>query len=89
MYTAITRGFAQVSAQLVNDSLTNRFVAELGIDESRAAYLNETGHMSGVDPLLALDRAARAGDLRDGELVLLLAAGTGYSLGGQCRTVGR
>jgi 3-oxoacyl-[acyl-carrier-protein] synthase-3 len=35
--------------------------------------------MSGVDPLLALDRAARAGDLSDGDLVLLLAAGTGYT----------
>jgi 3-oxoacyl-[acyl-carrier-protein] synthase-3 len=35
--------------------------------------------MSGVDPLLALDRAARTGDLRAGELVLLLAAGTGYT----------
>jgi 3-oxoacyl-[acyl-carrier-protein] synthase III len=51
----------------------------LGIDPSRAAYLDDTGHMSGVDPLLALDRAARAGELRDGELVLLLAAGTGYT----------
>jgi 3-oxoacyl-[acyl-carrier-protein] synthase III len=51
----------------------------LGIDASRAAYLDDTGHMSGVDPLLALDRAARAGELRDGELVLLLAAGTGYT----------
>ena len=46
---------------------------------SRAAYLDDTGHMSGVDPLFALDRAARAGELRDGELVLLLAAGTGYT----------
>lgn len=35
--------------------------------------------MSGVDPLLALDRAARAGALADGDLVLLLAAGTGYT----------
>jgi 3-oxoacyl-[acyl-carrier-protein] synthase-3 len=44
-----------------------------------AAYLDDTGHMSGVDPLLALDRAARAGDLAEGDLVLLLAAGTGYT----------
>jgi 3-oxoacyl-[acyl-carrier-protein] synthase III len=51
----------------------------LGIDESRAAYLDDTGHMSGVDPLLALDRAARAGTFGDGDLVLLLAAGTGYT----------
>lgn len=35
--------------------------------------------MSDVDPLLALDRALRAGAVRDGDLVLLLAAGTGYT----------
>ena len=45
----------------------------------RAAYLDDTGHMSGVDPLLALDRAVRAGEVADGDLVLLLAAGTGYT----------
>jgi 3-oxoacyl-[acyl-carrier-protein] synthase-3 len=60
-------------------SMHRALVAELGLDESRAAYLDDTGHMSGVDPLLALDRAARAGKLHDGELVLLLAAGTGYT----------
>jgi 3-oxoacyl-[acyl-carrier-protein] synthase-3 len=35
--------------------------------------------MSGVDPLLGLDRAARDGRLADGDLVLLLSAGTGYT----------
>jgi 3-oxoacyl-[acyl-carrier-protein] synthase III len=60
-------------------SMHRALLAELGIDRGRAAYLDDTGHMSGVDPLLALDRAARAGELRDGELVLLLAAGTGYT----------
>jgi 3-oxoacyl-[acyl-carrier-protein] synthase-3 len=54
-------------------------VATLGLDPSRAAYLDDTGHMSGVDPLLALDRAARAGEVGEGDLVLLLAAGTGYT----------
>jgi 3-oxoacyl-[acyl-carrier-protein] synthase-3 len=60
-------------------SMHRALVEGLGLDESRAAYLDDTGHMSGVDPLLALDRAARAGELREGELVLLLAAGTGYT----------
>jgi 3-oxoacyl-[acyl-carrier-protein] synthase-3 len=60
-------------------SMHRALLEELGVDASRAAYLEDTGHMSGVDPLLALDRAARAGDLHDGELVLLLAAGTGYT----------
>ena len=60
-------------------SMHAAIVDALGLDPARAAYLDDTGHMSGVDPLLALDRAARAGELTDGELVLLLAAGTGYT----------
>jgi 3-oxoacyl-[acyl-carrier-protein] synthase-3 len=54
-------------------------VDALGIDPTRASYLDDTGHMSGVDPLLGLDRAVRAGDVGDGDLVVLLAAGTGYT----------
>ena len=51
----------------------------LGIDGDRAEVLEDTGHMSGVDPLLSLDRAVRTGRVRDGDIVLLLAAGTGYT----------
>jgi 3-oxoacyl-[acyl-carrier-protein] synthase-3 len=51
----------------------------LGIELSRAEVLDDTGHMSGVDTLLSLDRAARAGRVRDRDVVLLLAAGTGYT----------
>ena len=58
-------------------SMHDAIVTELGAP--RAAYLDDTGHMSGVDPLLALDRADRAGEVSDGDLVLLLAAGTGYT----------
>jgi 3-oxoacyl-[acyl-carrier-protein] synthase-3 len=61
----------------VKPSMHRALLAELGV--ARAAYLDDTGHMSGVDPLLALDRAVRAGEIRDGDLVLLLAAGTGYT----------
>jgi 3-oxoacyl-[acyl-carrier-protein] synthase-3 len=60
-------------------SMHETIAAALGVPLERAAYLDDTGHMSGVDPLLALDRAVRAGDVRDGDLVLLLAAGTGYT----------
>jgi 3-oxoacyl-[acyl-carrier-protein] synthase III len=51
----------------------------LGVDPARAEVLDDTGHMSGVDTLLSLDRAARARTLSDGDVVLLLAAGTGYT----------
>jgi 3-oxoacyl-[acyl-carrier-protein] synthase-3 len=60
-------------------SMHEALLAALGIEAERAAYLDDTGHMSGVDPLLGLDRAVRAGEIRDGDLVLLLAAGTGYT----------
>ena len=60
-------------------SMHEAIVTALGLSLERAAYLDDTGHMSGVDPLLALDRAVRTGQVGDGDLVLLLAAGTGYT----------
>jgi len=60
-------------------SMHDAIVDAVGVSRERAAYLDDTGHMSGVDPLLALDRAVRAGDVRAGDIVLLLAAGTGYT----------
>lgn len=54
-------------------------LAALEVPPERAVYLDDTGHMSGVDPLLGLDRAARAGRLQPGDVALLLAAGTGYT----------
>jgi 3-oxoacyl-[acyl-carrier-protein] synthase-3 len=60
-------------------SMFEALLAALGLDEDRAVYLDDTGHMSGVDSLLGLDRAVRDGRVQDGDLVLLLAAGTGYT----------
>jgi 3-oxoacyl-[acyl-carrier-protein] synthase III len=60
-------------------SMHEALLEGLGLEPTRAAYLDDAGHMSGVDPLLALDRAGAAGALTDGDLVLLLAAGTGYT----------
>jgi 3-oxoacyl-[acyl-carrier-protein] synthase-3 len=60
-------------------SMHAALLAGLGLDHDHSVYLDDTGHMSGVDNLLALDRLARAGRLRDGDVVLLLAAGVGYT----------
>ena len=60
-------------------SMFEAVLERLGLEESQAVYLDDTGHMSGVDSLLGLDRAAREGRLADGDLVLLLSAGTGYT----------
>jgi 3-oxoacyl-[acyl-carrier-protein] synthase-3 len=60
-------------------SMQDTLLDRLGIDDGRTVYLTDTGHMSGVDNLLALDRLERSGRLRDGDVVLLLAAGIGYT----------
>jgi 3-oxoacyl-[acyl-carrier-protein] synthase III len=60
-------------------SMHDAIVDALGVDPARVSYLDDTGHMSGVDPLLGLDRAVRAGEIAQGDVVLLLAAGTGYT----------
>lgn len=60
-------------------SMHDALLGALDVAPDRAAYLDDTGHMSGVDPLLALDRASRDGLLASGDVVLLLAAGTGYT----------
>jgi 3-oxoacyl-[acyl-carrier-protein] synthase III len=68
-------------------SMHEAVLLELG--SASATYLQDTGHKSGVDSLLGLDRAARAGELADGDLVLLLSAGTGYTWAGCCVRWGR
>jgi len=61
------------------ETMHDAIVTALGLDSARVSYLDDTGHMSGVDPLLGLDRAVRAAEIDDGDLVVLLAAGTGYT----------
>jgi 3-oxoacyl-[acyl-carrier-protein] synthase-3 len=65
-------------------SMHETILTKLGLDADQAIYLDDTGHMSGVDPLLGLDRAVRRGKVSDGDLVLLLAAGTGYTWAAAC-----
>ncbi len=65
-------------------SMHNEICDALGIGRDDAVYLDDTGHMSGVDPLFGLDRAARDGRIGSGETALLLAAGTGYTWAAAC-----
>ena len=89
-FVAVARGAVERSGATLADvafvcplhtkrSMFLSLLSELGLREDQAVYLDDTGHMSGVDPLLGLDRAARDGRLADGDLVLLLSAGTGYT----------
>ena len=60
-------------------SMHTALLSVLGSSAERSVYLDDTGHLSGADPILALDRLARSGRLRAGQHLLLIAAGTGYT----------
>lgn len=63
----------------MKQSMHDALLDTLGLHPEQSVYLDDTGHMSGVDSLLGLDRAVRDGRITDGDVVLLLAAGTGYT----------
>ncbi|QAU11626.1 beta-ketoacyl-ACP synthase [Halorubrum sp. BOL3-1] len=61
-------------------SFHERVLDELGLDSARDGYyLDEFGHVQSVDQALALERGVEANRLEAGDLVCLLAAGTGYT----------
>ena len=65
-------------------SLHETLLAKLGLTDEQSWYLHDWGHMSAVDPFVALSLADDAGRLHDGDLVCVLAAGTGYTWAATC-----
>ncbi|MFC7057276.1 3-oxoacyl-ACP synthase [Halovenus salina] len=52
----------------------------LGLDpESDGYYLDEYGHVQSVDQIIALEEGRKRGRVESGDVVLFLAAGTGYT----------
>jgi 3-oxoacyl-[acyl-carrier-protein] synthase III len=89
-FVAVARGAAERSGISLEDvdfvcplhtkrSMFEALLGALGMRQDQAIYLDDTGHMSGIDPMLGLDRAVRTGRVRAGDAVLLLSAGTGYT----------
>jgi 3-oxoacyl-[acyl-carrier-protein] synthase-3 len=64
---------------LMKRSFHDQLVAALGLDPKRAVYLGGVGHMQSVDQVAALEIASRRKLLRRGGVVVLAAAGTGYT----------
>ncbi|MFW5934339.1 MAG: 3-oxoacyl-[acyl-carrier-protein] synthase III C-terminal domain-containing protein, partial [Halolamina sp.] len=59
-------------------SFHDYLTAELGVGDGHQ-YLDEYGHVQSVDQVLALDEGLDRGLVEDGDVVLFLAAGTGYT----------
>ena len=51
---------------------------DLGLSEDQSIYLENYGHMGQVDQILSLYLALESGQVKDGTVVCMLAAGIGY-----------
>jgi 3-oxoacyl-[acyl-carrier-protein] synthase-3 len=61
-------------------SFHERVVEELGLERGADDYyLDDYGHMQSVDQVVAVEEALDRGRLESGDVVLFLAAGTGYT----------
>lgn len=63
----------------VKRSMHRSLLEALGVPEGGSVYLEDTGHVQAADQALALQRGLERGLVRPGQVVLLLAAGTGYT----------
>ncbi len=68
----------------VKPSAHQYLLSQLGLNETQSIYLREYGHIGQVDQLLSLDLARREGRLKDGDLVVMVAAGVGYVWNALC-----
>lgn len=53
-------------------------LGDLGLTEEQSIYLSEYGHIGQVDQILSLHLALKNGKVKDGGIVVMLAAGIGY-----------
>jgi 3-oxoacyl-[acyl-carrier-protein] synthase-3 len=60
-------------------SFYGTILESLGLDWSNTFYLEDYGHVQAADQMIIIDEAVRTGRLRDGDLVVLAGAGTGYT----------
>jgi 3-oxoacyl-[acyl-carrier-protein] synthase-3 len=64
---------------LMKPSFHRALVEVLGLEPEQAPHLGHVGHMQSVDQVAALETASRRGLLKKGGVVVLAAAGTGYT----------
>lgn len=59
-------------------SMHRMMLKDLGLTEEQSIYLENYGHMGQVDQILSLKLGLESGKVKDGSIILLVAAGIGY-----------
>lgn len=60
-------------------SMHKALLEELGLAENQSTYLREYGHLGQIDQVLSLDLGLKSGKIKDGTVMVMTAAGIGYS----------
>lgn len=60
-------------------SMHENLLSRLGLNEENSYYLEDYGHVQSADAFIALHNCAAEGKLKDGDLIVMLGAGTGYT----------
>ena len=75
---AKTEDIAYVAMLHMKRSAHHYVLEALGLNEDQSIYLEDYGHLGQLDQVLSLELAERAGKIKKGDLVVLVAAGIGY-----------
>ncbi|MBI5300569.1 MAG: 3-oxoacyl-ACP synthase [Chloroflexi bacterium] len=75
-YTRADLGFANIL--LIKPSAHREMLERLGLREDQSVYLSEYGHTGEQDAMFSIVGALKQGRLKDGDLMVIVAAGIGY-----------
>lgn len=89
-FCKVIGGAAQRSGYLRNEidflapifmkkSILNLILGEFGMNEEQSFILKNFGHVQSADAYIAVHEALKLGRIKEGDLVIMLGAGTGYS----------
>jgi 3-oxoacyl-[acyl-carrier-protein] synthase-3 len=62
-------------------SFFNKVLENLGLHKGNSIYLEDFGHMQGVDPFLSMRLAEESGKISPGDYIVLVSSGTGWTWG--------
>lgn len=62
-------------------SMYNYMLKEFGLTEEQSVYLSEYGHVGQIDQVISMYEGEKQGKLKDGDVMVIIAAGIGYVWG--------
>lgn len=81
-YTRADIGFLNVLHMKPSAHLD--MLKRLGLREDQSVYLSEYGHIGQQDAMFSIAEGLKQGRLKDGDLMVIVAAGIGYAWGAGC-----